>query len=69
MSPKDPIVEEVHAAREAIARESDHDLDRIIDAARARQAAEDRRVVRLPPKRVPASASASGTGYGPPEDR
>ena len=53
MPTKDRIVEEVHAAREAIARESDHDLDRIIDAARARQVAEDRRVVRLPPKRVP----------------
>ena len=52
MPAKDRIVEEVHAAREAIARESGHDLDRIIDAARARQAAETRRVVRLPPKKV-----------------
>lgn len=55
MSTKDPIVEEVHAVRQAIARESGHDLDRIIDAARARQAAEGRRVVRLPPKKVAAT--------------
>ena len=58
MPNKDPIVEEVHAVREAMARESGHDLDRIIDAARARQAAESRRVVRLPPKTVPATKDA-----------
>ncbi|HEX9728625.1 MAG TPA: hypothetical protein VGA37_08980 [Gemmatimonadales bacterium] len=58
MPTKDRIVEEVHAAREAIARESNHDLDRIIDTARARQAAEDRRVVRLSPKKVRATKEA-----------
>jgi DNA-binding FadR family transcriptional regulator len=58
MPTKDRIVEEVHAAREAIARESDHDLDRIIAAACARQSAGDRRVVRLPPKKVPATKEA-----------
>lgn len=52
MPTKDRIVEEVHAVRESIARESGHDLDRIINAARARQAAENRRVVRLSPKKV-----------------
>jgi hypothetical protein len=57
MPTKDRIVEEVQAAREALARESDHDLDRLIDAARARQAAEGRRIVRLPPK-VPATKEA-----------
>jgi hypothetical protein len=51
------IVEGAHAAREAIAKKSDHDLDQIIDAARARQAVEGRRVVRLPPKSLPASPS------------
>lgn len=58
MPTKDPIVEEVHAVRQAIARESGDDLDRIIAAARARQAAESRRVVRLPPKKVPATKGA-----------
>jgi len=58
MPAKDQIVEEVHAVREAIARESGDDLDRIIDAARARQAAGNRRVVRLSPKKVPATKKA-----------
>jgi hypothetical protein len=58
MPNKDRIVEEVHAVREAMARESGHDLDRIIDAARARQAAGSRQVVRLPPKKVPATKDA-----------
>lgn len=58
MSNKDRIVEEVHTVREAIARESGYDLDRIIDAALARQAAGNRRVVRLPPKKVLAAKEA-----------
>jgi hypothetical protein len=58
MPTKDRIVEEVHAVREAIARESGDDLERIIDAARTRQEAEHRRVVRLPPKKVPAIKEA-----------
>jgi hypothetical protein len=51
MPTKDRIVEEVHAAREAIARESGNDLARIIDSARVRQASGNRRVVRLTPKK------------------
>ena len=58
MPTKDPIVEEVRAVREAIAQASGHDLDRIIDAARARQAAQTRRVIRLPAKKVPATKEA-----------
>lgn len=58
MPNKDRIVEEVHSVREAIARESDNDLDRIINAARSRQAAGNRRVVRLPPKHVPVAKEA-----------
>lgn len=37
-APKDPIVEEIHAIREAIAKTSGNDMDRIAEAARARQA-------------------------------
>jgi hypothetical protein len=58
MATKDLIVEEVHAAREAIARESGNDLARIIDSARARQASGNRRVVRLTPKKARASKPA-----------
>jgi hypothetical protein len=59
MPRKDPIVEEVHAAREAIARDSGYDLDRIIEGARARQAASGRPVVRLPPKKSTEAKKAS----------
>ncbi len=52
MPRRDPIVEEVHAVRESLAREAGYDLDRIIEAARARQVASGRPVVRLPPKRT-----------------
>ena len=59
MSRKDPIVEEIHAVREAIARESGYDLDRIVEAARARQAASGREAIRLPPKKVASGKKAS----------
>ncbi len=59
MPRKDPIVEEVHAVREAIAREAGYDLDRIIEAARARQAASGRPVVRLSPKKTASTTKAS----------
>ena len=51
MARKNPIIEEIHAARDAIARDAGYDLERIIEAARARQAASGRAVVRLPPKK------------------
>jgi hypothetical protein len=59
MSPKDPIIDEVHAAREAIAKEGDYDLDRIIEAAKARQIESGRPVVRLPPKKTDIPKKAS----------
>ena len=59
MSRKDPIVEEIHAVRKAIARESGYDLDRIVEAARARQAASGRVAVRLPPKKVATGKKSS----------
>ncbi len=52
MSQKDPIVEEVQVVREAIAKEGGYNLDRIFDAAKARQAESGRLVVRLPPKKT-----------------
>ena len=59
MATRDRIVEEVHAVREAIARDSGYDLDRIINAARARQVAEGRPVVRLAPKKTAATKETS----------
>ena len=54
----DPMVEEIHAVREAIARASDYDIDKMIEAARARQAAEGRKVIKLPARKptVPKTA-------------
>lgn len=59
MPTRNRIVEEVHAVREAIARESGYDLDRVINAARARQAAGGLPVVRLAPKKTTATKETS----------
>ena len=52
MPRRDPVVEEVHAAREAIAKASNNDIARIVAAARQRQEEGERKVVRLPPRRI-----------------
>jgi len=51
MPRKDPIIEEIHAVREEIAREAGYDIERILEAARARQSASGREAVRLSPRR------------------
>lgn len=56
MPPTDPIIEEIHAIREALAKESDYDAEKIAEAARKRQAKSGRKAVTLPPR--PATASA-----------
>lgn len=55
----DPIVDEIHAIRDAIAKASGNDLGGIAEAARARQAEGGHRVVKLPPKRTAAAKKAS----------
>jgi hypothetical protein len=52
-SSSDPIVDEVRAARDAIAREFDYDIEHIARTMQERQAKGDRPVVRLPPRRIP----------------
>ncbi len=42
---KDPIVEEIHAVREQIARECDYDLRRIMDRLRKKEGAHVGRIV------------------------
>jgi hypothetical protein len=59
MKSKDPIVDEVRAARDAIARESGYDLDKLAQALRKREAESGRRLVRLPPRRPIAARKAS----------
>lgn len=58
MSPNLPIVEEVRAARDAIAKELNYDIERIGRAMQERQAKNNRPVVRLPPRRVPVEKQA-----------
>jgi len=59
MSQKDPIIEEIHAAREEIARQADYDIEKMLEAARARQAASGRPAVRLSPRVAVAVKKAS----------
>lgn len=48
----DPIVEEVRAARDAIAKKFDYDIAKIAEAVRAREAQSGRKVVNLPPRKA-----------------
>jgi hypothetical protein len=59
MRPSNPIVEELHAIREALAEASDNDLAKIAEAARFRQQKSGHEIVRLPPKRVSPPQKAS----------
>lgn len=52
MNRKDPIIEEIHAVRESLAREVNDDLERLLEAARARQAAHGLQSVTLPPRKA-----------------
>jgi hypothetical protein len=51
MRKPDPIVDEVRAARDAIAKESDYDVEKLAQAIKAREAQSGRKFVRLPPKK------------------
>lgn len=55
----DPIVEEIHAVREALSKASGDDIRKIAEAARARQAESGRKAVRLLPRQVKAARKAS----------
>jgi hypothetical protein len=59
MPHKDPIIEEIHTVREALARDADYDLARLLEAARTRQAASGQRAVRLPARKVEPAKKAS----------
>jgi hypothetical protein len=50
---KDPVVEEVRAARDEYARRFDYDIEAICRDLRAQEAESGREVVSLPPKRIP----------------
>lgn len=48
----DPILDEIQATRKAISKASGDDIRRIAEAARKRQVASGRKIVRLTPRRV-----------------
>lgn len=55
----DPIIEEIHAIREALSGASGDDIRRIAEAARARQIHSGRPAVRLPPREAGATRKVS----------
>jgi hypothetical protein len=59
MPQPDPIVDEVRAVRDAIAKESDYDIGKIAEAVRAREATNGRTVVTLPPRVLAPSRKVS----------
>ena len=58
MLSRNPIIEEVRSARDAIAKKFNYDIERIGRAMQERQANSDRPVVRLPAKRIPVEKNA-----------
>ncbi|MEA2564664.1 MAG: hypothetical protein QOH06_6168 [Acidobacteriota bacterium] len=50
MPTADPILEEIHAVREALAKKAGYDAEKIAEAARKRQAESGRKAVTLPPR-------------------
>jgi hypothetical protein len=56
---KDPIVEEVRAIRDAIAREHDYELDAIFEMLRDAEAKSRREHVSPPPPKVQAQPTAA----------
>lgn len=48
----DPIIDEVRAARESLAEEYDHDLEKIVEALRRTPLPGGSRLVAFPPKTI-----------------
>ena len=62
MRHQDPIVEEVRAARDAIAKASGYDIDKIAAAIKVREARSGRRIVRRTPRRPVATSTRQRPG-------
>jgi hypothetical protein len=54
---RDPIIDDVRAIRDAIAKEHNYDLDSIFRMLRTREATSGRTHVTLPPRRLPVATS------------
>jgi hypothetical protein len=55
----DPTIDEVRAARDAIVKEVDYDIDKLAAALKVREAKSGRKIVRLPPRKVNFVGNAS----------
>ncbi|WP_437953681.1 hypothetical protein WME98_25445 [Sorangium sp. So ce296] len=55
----DSIIDEVRAARDAIAEQYEYDIDKLAEALKAREAKSQRKIVRLPPREVTLVRKAS----------
>jgi len=56
---RDPIVDEVRAVRDAIAREYDYDVKKLAEALREEHRKSGCEVVHLSPRRIPTARKAS----------
>ena len=54
-----PIIEEIHAARDALAQAADYNLEKMLEAARERQAASGMKAVQLPRRKTEPVKKAS----------
>ena len=52
MKSSDPIVNEVRAIREALAKQYDYDVEKLARALQVEEAQSGRNVVRLPPRQI-----------------
>ncbi|MEW6744464.1 MAG: hypothetical protein AB1486_17050 [Planctomycetota bacterium] len=55
----DPIIEEIHAIREALSKASGDDIRKIAEAAKARHTQSGRKALRLPPRKAKGARKAS----------
>ena len=65
----DPVVAEIRRIREELAARFNYDLDAILEDARQRYIAGDRKVIRLPPRRPVDVAAKLGESTGAASNR
>ena len=61
---RDPIIDEVRAIRDGIAREHNYDLDSIFRMLRTREMTSGRSHVTLPPRRLPGATATEPEDAG-----
>lgn len=59
MKYSDPIIDEIRAIRDAIAKDCDYDMEKLAQVLKAHETQSGRKVVRRPPKRIVVVRKAS----------